>query len=441
MMQIRMQLAGLMAGAAMLVGAAQPAAQPATQPAPAAAPAAPSCKLTLQGANVWTGAGFEQRDVHIDGTTLAASAPQGAVPFPAQWMFLIPPLVDTHNHGLDEPEGPNDPLHRAALDVGIFYGLNPNNIRRDTPGAPFGPDQVEAIYAGGGITGMGGHPRPLYEMLANMARQRGQDMGTLPGRAFHEVSTEAEARAAVERVQAQGSSVVKLYLLDHEDAASKGLTPALFRAAAAHAVRRGMRAIVHVETAADFRLAAGTPGVAIIVHLPGAYPRKPEDAPYLIAPEDAALAARNNVSVSTTVSVAFNHLTGERLARAQRVQSQNLRALRDAGVNLTAGADRPGASAIEELNLLRATTLFDGTQLLNIATRNGLKALYPNRRIGTFEPGSEASFLIMFADPRDNWFWIDEAMAGMRGGRVIFDRAGFVRGICEGGAAAGAPAQ
>lgn len=434
-----MRRAGLIFAAVSLAGAAQ--AQPAANAPPPAAAAAPSCKLTLQQANVWTGAAFERRDVHIDGATLTASAPQGAVPFPAQWMFLIPPLVDTHNHGPDQPAAANDPIHRALLDQGIFYVLNPNNIRRDTPGVPFGPDQVEAIYSGGGITGMGGHPRPLYEMLAGMARMQGREMGTLPGRAFHEVSTEAEARAAVERVQAQGSSVVKLYLLDHEDAAHKGLSPALFRAAAAHAVRRGMRPIVHIETAADFRLAAGTPGVALIVHIPGTVPRKPEDATYLISAEDAALAARNNVSVSTTVSVAFNHYTGEQLARAQRVHAHNLRALRDANVNLTAGADRPGASAVEELNLLRATTLFDGTQLLNIATRNGLKLLYPDRRIGTFEPGSEASFLIMFADPRDNWFWIDEALAGLRAGRVIFDRAGFVRGICEGMAATGAPTQ
>ena len=420
--------AGWLLGAVLLAGATQPPSAP-SAPAPAAAPA-PSCKLTLQGANVWTGAAFERRDVHIDGATLAASAPQGATPFPAQWMFLIPPLVDTHNHGPDQPAAANDPIHRALLDQGIFYVLNPNNIRRDSGVAPFGPDQVEALYSGGGITGPGGHPRPLYEMLANMARMQGRDMGTLPGHAFHEVSTEAEVRAAVERVQAQGSNVVKLYLLDHEDAAHKGLSPALFRATVTHAVRRGMRPIVHIETAADFRLAAATPGVALIVHLPGAFPRKPEDSAYLLNAADAALAARNNVSVSTTVAVGFNHLTGEPLARSQRIHAHNLRALRDANVNLTAGADRPGASAIEELNLLRATTLFDGTQLLNIATRNGLKLLYPDRRIGTFEPGSEASFLIMFADPRDNWFWIDEALAGLRGGQVIFDRAGFVRGLC-----------
>ena len=309
---------------------------------------------------------------------------------PAFWMFVIPPLVDMHTHGLDEPAAADDFMHRANLRLGIYYALNPNNIRRDTPGAPFGPDQVEALYAGGGITGPGGHPRPLYEMLARMAQARGVNMGTLPGRAFHEAGTAQEARAAVERVQAAGSRVVKLYLLDHRAADSKGLTLETFRAAAAHARARGMRAIVHIDTAADFRLAVETPGVAALMHMPGTLPRGEADAPYLLSAEDVAAARANNVAVVPTVSVMFNSFTGERLLRAQRIQAHNLRLLRDGGVSLIAGADRPGATMVDELNLLRATGLFDGTQLLNIGTLNGLRLLFPDRRIGTFQPGSEA---------------------------------------------------
>ena len=169
--------------------------------------------------------------------------------------------------------------------------------------------------------------------------------------------------------------------------------------------------------------------------MPGTVPQLPDDAAYQLTAEDAATTARNGISVATTTAVGFNHTSGERLARAQRINAHNLRLLRDAGVNLTAGADRPGATAVDELNLLRATTLFDGTQLLNIATRNGLKLLFPERRIGTFEPGSEASFLIMFADPRNNWFWLDDALGGMRGGHVMSDQGGLLRGLCGGGGA------
>lgn len=397
----------------------------------AAAQEGERCRFSLLGAQVWTGERFEARDLHVDGATFAA-APAGGQSIPAFWMFVIPPLVDMHTHGLDEPAAADDPMHAANLRLGIYYALNPNNIRRDTPGAPFGPDQVEALYAGGGITGPGGHPRPLYEMLAGMARMRGMDMGTLPGRAFHDAATPEEARAAVERVQAAGSRIVKLYLLDHRSAESKGLSPETFRAAAAHARSRGMRAIVHIDTAADFRLAVETPGVAALMHMPGVVPRGEADEPYLLSAEDVAAARANNVAVVPTVSVAFNSFTGDRLLRAQRIQAHNLRLLRDGGVSLIAGADRPGATMVDELNLLRATGLFDGTQLLNIGTRNGLRVLYPDRKIGTFEPGGEASFLAMFADPRQNWFWLDDALGGMRGGRVIHDPVGMLAGFCGG---------
>ena len=49
-------------------------------------------------------------------------------------------------------------------------------------------------------------------------------------------------------------------------------------------------------------------------------------------------------------------------------------------------------------------------------------------------PGSEASFLILYSDPRNNWFWLDEALGGMRGGRIIRDETGMLRGLCGGGA-------
>lgn len=424
-------LAILMALGAWPVAAVQPGAAAQAgggQPGPVR-----SCRFTLQGANVWTGARFEARDVHVDGATVVATAPAGTPAMPASWMFLIPPLVDAHTHSLDQPGAANDPAHRAHLALGIYYALNPNNIRRDPPVIPLAPDQVEAVYVGGGITGPGGHPRPLYERLAQMGLTRGLAAAALPGRAFHEAGTIAEARAAVERVQAAGSPIVKLYLLDHLATGSgSGLTAETFRAAVAHARSRRMRAIVHVETAADFRLAAATEGVAALMHMPGTFPGAGSDAPYMLSAEDVAAARANNVSVVPTITVALNTLVGEVLNRAQRIQAHNLRLLRDGGVSLIAGADRPGASAIDELTLLRATGLFDGTQLLNIGTRNGLRFLYPDRQIGTFAPGSEASFLVMFADPRTNWFWIDEALAGMRGGRIINDASGMLAGLCGG---------
>ena len=38
----------------------------------------------------------------------------------------------------------------------------------------------------------------------------------------------------------------------------------------------------------------------------------------------------------------------------------------------------------------------------------------------------------MFADPRQNWFWLDDAIGGMRGGRVITDPGGMLPGCAAG---------
>jgi|GEM_PF-1660561 len=399
---------------------------------PAAAQGAQQCRFTLQGANVWTGERFERRDVTVDGRNFAAPGAAAAPALPASWAYLIPPWADAHTHNLEQPVAGNDPVHRRNLDQGIFYALNPSNIRRETPGAPFGADQVETIYAGAALTRPGGHPRPLEESLDKMYRSRGIDRGSLPGRAFHEVASEAEARAAVDRVQASGSNVVKLILDNHASSESIGLTPETFRAAAAHARTRGLRPIVHVYSAADFRLAASTPGVAALLHMPGASPRGAEESVSMLTAEDVALARANNITVVPTIAVAFNSWTGERLARAQRIQAHNLRLLRDGGVKLAAGSDRYGATSLDEITLLRATALFSGTELLNIASRNGLQLLYPDRRIGTFEPGSEASFLVLVMDPRTNWYAINEALGGFRAGEIIFDRNGLLAGLCGG---------
>jgi hypothetical protein len=399
---------------------------------PAAGQAAQQCRFTLQGANVWTGERFERRDVTVDGRTFAAPGAAAAPALPASWAYLIPPWADAHTHNLKQPAEGNDPVHRRNLDQGIFYALNPSNIRRETPGAPFGADQVETIYAGAALTKPGGHPRPLEESLDKMYRSRGIDRGPLPGRAFHEVANEAEARAAVERVEASGSKMVKLILDNHDSAKSIGLTPETFRAAVAHAGTRGLRPIVHVHSAADFRLAASTPGVAALLHMPGASPRGANESIYMLTAADVALARANNITVVPTIAVAFNALTGDRLAGAQRIHAHNLRLLREGGVKLAAGADRYGATMLDEMTLLRATALFSGTELLNIATRNGLQLLYPERRIGTFEPGSEASFLILVMDPRTNWYAINEALGGFRAGEIIFDHNGLLAGLCGG---------
>ncbi len=99
------------------------------------AASAQQCRATFAQANVWTGQGFEKRDVSVENGRFVDRLSKPAQPVPANWMFLIPPFADAHTHELNEPTGPNDPDHRRYLEQGIFYALNPSNIRSGAPDA------------------------------------------------------------------------------------------------------------------------------------------------------------------------------------------------------------------------------------------------------------------------------------------------------------------
>lgn len=389
------------------------------------------CAVTFLGANVWTGEGFERRDLSISDGVFVAEPVTDGPQIPAGFAYFVPPLVDTHTHNLDQPTDRTIAAHRSHLANGIFYALNPNNIRIEGEAPALSANHVEAIYTGGGVTGPGGHPRPLYERLAPSGAFGPIRVEDLPGRAFHEVSTVADARVAIDRIAESGASIAKLYLLDHESASTDGLTAETFRAAVEHAARRGIRTVAHIETAGDFRLAAET-GIAAVMHIPGRVPRDGHgDDDYMLTASDAALASANDMAVSVTATVSIDRLSGEQLALAQRYEQHNLRLLRDAGVRITAGADRFGASAVEELTILKATGLFSSADIIEIGTRNGAELLFPNRRIGRLEPGYEASFLMTFANPEQSLFTLFAPGVGMRGGVTIIDQIGILPPGCS----------
>ena len=400
------------------------AAQPVTATLPS------QCRTTFVGANVWTGTAFETRDLSIDGDRFVAVPPVDAARIQASWAYLIPPFVDAHTHTVDEPTA-DDAVHRTNIATGIFYALNPNNVR--TAGATPKPTtaQVELIATGGGVTSPGGHPRPLYERLATMRRLGALTVAELAGRAFHEATTPDAARAAVRAVAANGATTVKLYLLDHDGPQSGGLAPEPFRAAVAEAKRLKLMPIAHVETVPDFRLAVSA-GVAGVVHMPGYLARSERpDAVWRLTPADAAAARSANVIVVTTIYPAFLQLDGIRLRAAQAVQQHNLALLRDASVTLAAGADAYGKTVLDELTLLRATTIFDGAELLRMATENGARLAMPGRQVGRLAPGYEASFLLLYADPVKSWSALGDPLTGMRGGLGLFDKARLLPAGCK----------
>lgn len=389
---------------------------------------AQTCEVTLANANVWTGAGYERRSIAIQNGRFVALAAD-AKGMDASFLYLTPPFVDAHNHRIDSPY-PSDTTHGKALTQGIFYALNPNNIRPDGPTLTTRAGLVDLQAAGGGLTRPGGHPQPLYEGLAASGILGGLKMTDLPGKAFHPVTTPDEARAAVATVKANGASVIKLYLLDHDSVGGgDGLSAENFEAAVAEAKKLGLYSVVHVETAADVRRAVAAK-VHALVHLPYVIDEDRDVADLLLTAADAAAMAASGISVVPTVTVSHIRYDGEKLATIQAVHRHNLTLLKDAGVRIGLGADQWTLNMHDELAYIRALAIFDGNEVIAMATANGAHIAFPERKIGKIEEGYEASFLAWFRPLTRAWSEAREPVVGMRAGAVLIDQFGLLGEAC-----------
>ena len=386
--------------------------------------------VTLSNAQVWDGSTFRTRSLSVRGGVFVA--PDAKLPtVDARPYYLIPPFADAHTHTIDEPQGTDDAAHKRNIAAGVFYALNPNNIRTAGSNIAAMDTTVELQAAGGGITRVGGHPHPLYSFLAGRGYLGSVKEADLEGRAFREVSTPAQARTAVRAVKTNGASVVKLYLLAHGTAESAGLTEENFRAAAAEARKVGLRPLVHIETASDFRLAVAA-RVAGLVHLPyNLTNADPRGADLMIAAADASAAAKAGIFVVPTLTAGFTDNDGVQLAIIKAVQTHNLTLLRDAGVRIAVGADNYRLGMHDELALLRATALFEGPAIINMATTNGAQLAFAERRLGTLDVGSEASFIAFFQSPMSDWPGTRTPVEGMRAGRVLIDDIGLLAPVCK----------
>ncbi|HEY8878966.1 MAG TPA: amidohydrolase family protein, partial [Roseateles sp.] len=185
----------------------------------------------------------------------------------------------------------------------------------------------------------------------------------------------------------------------------------------AHA--EGRHVVAHVETAADFDAALAA-GVDAIAHLPG-YANTLDEAPEVFAlSENAARqAARQHTAViTTTAATALFKLEAAALAALREVQRANLARLQAAGVQLLIGSDvfigtaRAELHALDELGTDRAT-------LLRLATQDTPRALFPKRKLGCFEPGCEASFLLLGGDPLADLAQVDMPLLRVKQGRLL----------------------
>jgi imidazolonepropionase-like amidohydrolase len=177
----------------------------------------------------------------------------------------------------------------------------------------------------------------------------------------------------------------------------------LSRDLVAEIVRRaraaGLRSLAHIESARDFHNAVAA-GVDIVMHTPGYYWRPGDtESLYLIDNSDAQLAASRNIAVVTTLVIVERATAKEVLSKAEAVQAENLRRLKQAEVRLAIGTDEAPGRFFDEVRHLAESGVLTNVEVLRMMTQSSPTLIFPHRQIGQLADGFEASFLVLEDDP------------------------------------------
>jgi len=336
---------------------------------------------------------------------------------------LVNPLAEAHNHNLQTAWGWGQ-FAEKYIDDGVFYAAmlcgDPAGVAEVKPLAatPAAPD-VSFVTAC--ITSPDGYPLAAVLPEPSAEAAAAQNLIVL-------VDSPEQAVEHWPAIKARGGSWLRIVLAHSERPELRGRPEAFgrlgLRPDTASALTRlahadGRKVVAHVESAADFDAALAA-GVDAIAHLPG-YANTLDEAPerFVISDAAAALAARQHTAViTTTAATGLFKLDAAPLAALREVQRANLAKLQAAGVQLLIGSDvfigttRAELHALAELGLDRAT-------LLRLATRDTPRALFPGRKLGCFDPGCEASFLVLGEDPLADLSTLDMPLLRVKQGRLL----------------------
>lgn len=358
---------------------------------------------------------------------------------------LINPLAEAHNHNLQTAWGWGQYADKY-IDEGVFYAAmlcgDPAGVAEVAPLAatPAAPD---VSFVSACITSPDGYPLAAVLPEPTPAAAAAQQLIVL-------VDTPEQARAQWPAIQARGGRWLRIVLAHSERAELReqaamfgrlGLRPDTATELTRLAHANGRQVVAHVETAADFDAALAA-GVDAIAHLPG-YANTLDEPPerFAISESAAALAARQRTAViTTTAATGLFKLDDARLAALREVQRANLARLQAAGVPLLVGSDvfigtaRAELHALDDLGLDRAT-------LLRLATQDTPRALFPGRRLGCFEPGCEASFLLLGGDPLADLAQVDMPLLRVKQGRLLTRLADVAASSAQATASTAEPAK
>lgn len=327
------------------------------------------------------------------GRTGQVRVPAGAARVNLTGKTVMPAIVDTHTHLSQTREALVDDLRRrayygvgAAMSLGQDKGDVLFQIRSETiPGA------AQFRTAGRGITA----PEPGRTDIP------------------YWITTEAEARKAVQELAAQKVDIVKIWV-DDRNGKYKKLSPELYRAVIDEAHKHRLRVTAHIFALED---AKGLLRAGIDAFAHGIRDTDVDDevlALFRQRPDVVVVPNLPSRGVATDLGWLSESIPAAELRKLQEaaadrpearaafaIQARNLAKLNAAGVRIAFGTDgnTPWAPHVEMADMVASG--MTPAQVIVAATRTSAELLRL-ANVGTVEPDKSADFIVLDASPLDD---------------------------------------